>query len=201
MKRFALLLAVTVSLGAFAQDAGHYLDAGVLDAGMSAATDAGVLLADPVAITGVPAAAPNLDGDFVGFLKAVHSAVLGKEWGKLVFFIVTLLVWASRKFLGAKWTWLASAPATIVKTFLLTFTGMLATTWGAGMVPTSADIFSAVQLGFGAAGGWSILKALLETAAKKWDWAKWLHGIIVGVAKPAPVEAPATVPPTIPPAA
>ncbi len=190
MKRAALLVLLVLPFTVFA-------DAGVpeaLDAGASVVIDAGVLEMPALPVTApVP---PNLDGgDFLGFLKAVHSAVLNKEWGSLIFFAVTLLVFLSRKFFEKKVPALASPIAAVIKSFLLAFSGMLATTWGGGLKPTFADVMTAVQVGFAAAGGWSILKAVVEAAAKKWDWARWLLGVMGSAPKAA--EAPA-VPPVAP---
>lgn len=192
MKRLVLVVAlvllpvsfVVAPASALALDAGmsvNIADAGTADAGTLMTADAGEAVA---AAEGAPTAKPpDIDSDFTGFLKAVHAAAMGKEWGKLLFFIITLLVWASRKFLGSKLPWLQSSVAAVVKTFLLAFSGALATTWGAGMKPTVADIFTAVNYGFAAAGGWSILKAMVEAAAKKWEWAKWLLNLLMPASK------------------
>jgi hypothetical protein len=116
--------------------------------------------------------APSPDTDFVGFVKAAHELINSKEWGKLLFFGVTLLVWLSRKFFDDRIPWLASPLAAIAKTFLLAFTAVLATSWPAGGKPHMQDVFTALQVGFAAAGGWGVLKALLEAAATRWAWAK-----------------------------
>lgn len=187
MKRVALLALLVLPFVVFA-DAGV---SEVVDAGASVVLDAGVL--EMPALPVIAPVPPNLDGgDFLGFLKAVHTAVLNKEWGSLIFFAVTLLVFLSRKFFEKKVPALASPVAAVVKSFLLAFSGMLATTWGGGLKPTFADVMTAVQVGFAAAGGWSILKALVEVAAKKWDWAKWLLTLLTG--KPTAPAAPAVPP-------
>lgn len=150
-----------------------------------------VFLALPVLAQDVIGPAlPSPDSDFISFLKTAHTFIMAKEWGKLIFFGVTLLVWLSRKFFEKRVPLLASPVAAIIKTFLLAFTGMLATTWPAGGKPTGMDVMTAVQVGFAAAGGWSIFKALLEAAAKKWDWAKWLYKVATGKEFEAPAPAP-----------
>lgn len=181
MNRAFVMLLLALPVIVFAQDAGMLMDAGVSDAGIQVSMDGGMPMQPTVdALVGTPSV-PDLDGDLIGFLKQVHSLVLGKEWGKLLFFAITFLVWVSRKFFSKKLPWLGSSMAAVIKSFLLAFSGMLATTWPAGGKPEAADIFTALQMGFAAAGGWSILKALLEAGTKKgWGWVSWLYDVIVG---------------------
>ena len=194
MNRAFIVLLLALPVIVFAQDAGAMADAGIQDAGMQLVADAGVSI-QPVGdalVSVAPPSVPNLDGDLVGFLKQVHSSVLGKEWGKLIFFVITFLVWVSRKFFSKRLPWLGSSMASVIKSFLLAFSGMLATTWPAGGRPEAADVFTAFQMGFAAAGGWSILKALLEAGTKKgWGWVAWLHDVIVGKKAAAKPVSPA----------
>jgi len=176
--RLALFLTLVLAVPAFAQDAGD-----VLDSGIAMVADAGILVALP--------APPvlNPDGNLLAVATALHAAFKSQEWGKLLFFVVTLLVWASRKFFENRVPWLASPTAAIVKSFLIAFSAMLATSWGAGLKPTLSDMLTAVQVGFAAAGGWSILKALLEAGARKdWRWCKFVLAFLTS--KPAPDAAP-----------
>lgn len=192
MNRAFVALLLVLPVVVLAQDAGMVTDAGMaVDAGIQSFMDGGMSVQPAGEVSVSPLSTPDLDSDLIGFLKQVHSLVLGKEWGKLLFFVITLLVWVSRKFFSKKLPWLGSSMAAVIKSFLLAFSGMLATTWPAGGKPEAADVFTALQMGFAAAGGWSILKALLEAGSKKgWGWVTWLHNIIVGrkeAAKPATV--------------
>ena len=148
------LLLVLLSLPVLAQD----VDAGeVVDAGSPAA----VVVAAPVPAVAPPAVqAP--DSDPVAFVKAIHDVVMNKDWGKLVFFTITALVWAIRKFLGDKWAFLKTKLGGIILAFAVAFGGMLATTWPAGTKLTVQDVLTAIWGGFMAAGGWSTLKNLIE---------------------------------------
>lgn len=148
------------------------------EAGVLVYEDGGVVeVTQPV----VKPATPNLDnGDVLAFMRMMHDAFASKEWGKLLFFSVTLITWVLRRFVSKKVPVLGSSVAAITMTFALAFTGMLATSWTAARQPTFEDIMLALQIGFAAAGGWSILKALLEAMAKKWEWAKWLLNFMTG---------------------
>lgn len=184
MMRIALAAAllsccVPVSRGdGGAADTGYYADDGGMLSSAAFIQDAGPSVGTAL-VKALVSEPPNIDEDFVGFLRASHTLVLNKEWGKLVFFVVTLLVWLIRRYLGPRWPILTSGVAAIIQAFLLAFTGALATTWGAGITPTAADVFTALNIGFAAAGGWSILKALLEAASTKWAWAKAVYEVMV----------------------
>lgn len=219
MMRIALILSLAFAPAAFADDGG-LPDAGLPAAPTpQAAADAGVTVVPATAMVGLPDGGdgvviklptgapevPTFDGDgaLIVVAKAAFNAVQSKDWGKLTFLIITFLVWLSRlvatKF---KITWLASGGAAIVKTFAISFAGMLAATWGAGQALHAGEIWTAAQFGFGAAGGWSILEWLLGRLAEKFDWAKWLNDKVVGAigldAIPGGVPG-STTPPSIPP--
>lgn len=121
--------------------------------------DAGVAIA-PLPSISLPPTAPVLDpeADPARVLTAIHDAVTLKEWGKLTFIIVTLLVYVLRKFLAPKAPILATDGAAIVMAFFVAFSGMLVTTWGAGKTPSGMDILNAVLLAAAASGLWSWLK-------------------------------------------
>lgn len=184
MKRFVLIFALAFAPAAFA-------DAGTPDAGTAPAV---VLMPDggleehTVALpTGAPTA-PNFDNglaSYIEFFRACHQLVKEKDYGKLVFFIITFLVWVAR-IIAAKFKvkWLASGGAAIVMSFLWAGAAALATTWGAGDKLDMNDVLLALQYGFSAAGGWAIFSYLLDRAGKKWAWAAWLHDVIVGKTKP-----------------
>ena len=153
---------------------------------LATAQDAGVVA--PVALSLTPALP---DSGILDTIKSLVVAAKSHAWGQLLFLAITVLVWVSRKFFEARVPALASPLAAVIKAFLLAFSGMLAAGWAAGTPLTMGVALGALQAGFAAAGGWSVLKFALELMAKKWEWAKWLLGVVLG--KPAPA-APAVTP-------
>jgi len=162
MKRFVLV--VLFSLTAFAD--GESVDAAFPPP--VEMVDAGVALA-PLTPISLPPTAPVLDpeADPARVLTAIHDAVTSKEWGKLTFIIVTLLVYVLRKFLAPKAPVFATNGAAIVMAFFVTFSGMLTTTWGAGKTPSGMDILNAVLLAAAASGFWSWLSKVVFPLVEK----------------------------------
>lgn len=129
----------------------------------------------------VPPGAPDISDDFVGFLRDTRQLAKDGQWGKLIFFIITALVWVTRVIAARfKVKWLASGLAAIISSFLWAMSGALATTWGAGDPLTAGDFFQALNYGFSAAGGWSVFSFILQKMAERWAWAKWLCEIVIG---------------------
>jgi hypothetical protein len=161
-------------------------DAGVADAGM--VSDAGAVV-------------PDVPGSVVSYLtetaKAIHEAVKNKEWGRMLFLIITLIVLIMRKVVIPRVKALQAKIVPLILTFFWSGFGMLATTWGAGEKLTAGDVWMALQAGIMAAGGWSILKSLLEHFVPKEEgkknWATVLLDLI-GATKPKEDPAPAPTP-------
>jgi hypothetical protein len=180
-------------------------DAGVADAGM--VSDAGAVVPDVpgsvVIETGPTVINPNLPNNdlTVSYLtetaKAIHEAVKNKEWGRMLFLIITLIVLIMRKVVIPRVKALQAKIVPLILTFFWSGFGMLATTWGAGEKLTAGDVWMALQAGIMAAGGWSILKSLLEHFVPKEEgkknWATVLLDLI-GATKPKEDPAPAPTP-------
>lgn len=200
----ALTLAVfLIAIPTFADDAG-VADAGMSDAGAVApipgmsdtpvVVDVGPPVINPAPKSSLP------DNDLsIAFLsetaKQIHEAVKNKDWGRMLFLIITVLVVVMRKLLIPRIKALQAKIVPLILTFFWSGFGMLATTWGAGEKLTMGDVWMALQAGIMAAGGWSILKSILEHFAPKEEGKKnWATVLLdfIGASKPAePAPTPA----------
>lgn len=180
-------------------------DAGAQDSGASNVlpTDEGVMID-----TGSPVVAPLPKGGglpdhdptlafFTDMAKQIHQAVKEKDWGRMLFLIITVLVVVMRKLLMPRIKALQHKLVPLLLTFLWSGFAMLATTWGAGEKLVAGDVWMALQAGIMAAGGWSILKSVLENFVPKEEgkknWATVLLELI-GALKPKEEPAPAPTP-------
>lgn len=170
MKRFALVAFLAVAPVAVAQDAGQ-------PAAVTAVVGAPVAAPAVAAPAGAPAA-PDISADPASFAGQVWNAFETKDWGKLLFFGITLIVFVLRKFLGPKFPVLLTAPGSVAMNFAVAFGGMLMTSWPAGTKVTPHAIFTALYGGFIAAGGWTIAKNL------------WEHFVAKGANPAAPAASP-----------
>ena len=137
---------------------------------MLSQVDAGnAVAALPVVLPATPS-----DGDVFGWATTIYNAVQTKQWGSMVFFVVTLATWLTRRYLGPKMPFISSKLGGALLTFFWAFAGMLTTVWTAKLTPTGADIWKAVSAAFIASGGWSLVTNLIEHAAVefKWGWAQ-----------------------------
>jgi len=177
---YLALLSVLLAVPSFADDAG------TAPAAVAAPAGPTISAAAPV-VTPAPAApgAPDIGANPGGFAKDVWDAFETKDWGHLLFFGITLLVFVLRKFVGPKFPVLLTTPGSVAMNFALAFGGMLATSWPAGTKITPHAIMTAVYGGFIAAGGWTIVKNLWEHFSQKG-------------ANPAQPVAPAPPPPAKP---
>jgi hypothetical protein len=156
MRLFALVAFLAVTPVALAQDAGQ-------PAAVVANTGTPIIAAAPPLVmpAGSPAV-PDPGSDPTSFASQLWMAFEAKDWGKLLFFGITGLVWALRKWVGPKVPALMTAPAGVAMNFAIAFSGMLMTSWAAGTKVTPHAIFTSIYGGFIAAGGWTILKNLWE---------------------------------------
>lgn len=201
MIRAFILAAVLFAVPVIAQDAGAVSDAGVM---VAVTADAGVRVAEtgtPVVApppTGLPDADVNL-GWVTDMAKQIRQAVQEKAWGRMLFLIITALVVVMKKLVIPRVKFLQAKIVPLILTFLWAGFGMLATTWGAGEKLSAGDVYLALQAATMAAGGWSILKAVLEhfvpKEADKKNWATVLLDLLgAGKAKEAPAPAPTPAP-------
>lgn len=193
MRSLSLVLALLVAAPSFAEaiDAGTVevldLDAGlaVVDAGVVQLVDGGVVVVPPPSV--------NLPGDDVNMqwmvdaAKAIYQAVKTKDWGNLIFLIVTVLVVITRKFIAPKVPFFNGKLGAPLLAFLWAAAGAVATTWTAGERFEVGDIWLVLQAGIIAAGGWSLVKNFLEyfypKEAGQENWATVIAGWI-GASKP-----------------
>lgn len=183
-KRFLLLSVVLFSLTAKPD---------VPDASV-AAVDAGV-----AAVT-LPSAPPDEVSVnwFVDSVKAIRDAVVLKDWGKLIFLVITVLVVICRKFLAPKVPFFNSKLGAPLLTFAWASAAALAASWTLGTKLTSTDIWMVLQAGIVAAGGWTLFKNILEHFEKPGNWAETILNV-VRIPDLGPGESP--TPPIPPPAA
>ena len=138
--------AVLVPTLALAQDAG--MDAGV-------APTVGTILP--------PIADPSSDPGAV--IQLVYSTIMNKQWGALVALLVTLIVWALRRFVPATsgfGAFLSSKLGGMISNFLLSAGGITASALLAG-APFTFDVVSKIVVAtLVAAGGWAIIKNFTE---------------------------------------
>lgn len=162
--------------------------ADVIDAGTE------VVVMDPQPIVGALDADPTISM-IAATAKAIHGAVKNKEWGRLVFLIITALVVLTRKFLAPRVEFFRGKLGAPLLAFLWAGAGALATAWPAGEALTMDDMWLTLQAGIMAAGGWSLLKNGLEHFYPKdpaqTNWATVIASIIGALTKP--VEAPKPV--------
>lgn len=182
MKSLFLAVFLAATPVALAQDAGTP-DAGaavVAVVGTAVTAPAADHTASPAATAAAAAAAqpPDIAADPASFAGQVWNAFELKDWGKLLFFGITILVFVLRKYLGPKFPVLLTAPGSVAMNFALAFGGMLATSWPAGTKVTPHAVMTALYGGFIAAGGWTIAKNL------------WEHFVEKGANPAAPAAAP-----------
>lgn len=189
MRSLSLVLALLVAAPSFAEtvDAGVVevldLDAGlaVVDAGVVQLVDGGVLVVPPPRATMPTGDEVNMQW-LVDAAKAIYTAVKTKDWGNLIFLIVTVLVVITRKFIAPKVPFFNGKLGAPLLAFLWAAAGAVATTWTAGERFEVGDIWLVLQAGIIAAGGWSLLKAFLENffpkEAGQENWATVIAGWI-----------------------
>jgi len=192
-----LALAVFISaVPVFADDAGM-----VADAGSVVVVESGTPVVSPLKTTVDPAAGTDL-GWFVIAAKEIKSTVVNKDWGRMVFLIITALVVFCRKVLAPKIPFFSGKLGAPILAFFWAGAAALGTTWPAGEKLQMSDLWLALQAGIMAAGGWSLLKNTLEhfypkTEGQK-NWATVVAGW-VGALQPL-LEKPKDPPPPAPPA-
>ena len=174
MKRFALLSLLVVCAPVRAEYSGELSDNDGFDAGSTVLAPVPVPVPEAPPVVSappvVPPAAPDAPVD-AGFIfetaAAIRKAVEAKEWGRLIFLVITVLVIFTRKFLAPRVAFFRGKFGPPLLAFLWAAAGGLATSWPAGQKPSFADVFLALQAGIMAAGGWSLLKAVLEALSPK----------------------------------
>lgn len=179
-------------------------DAGVADSGVvvvpevpgAVVVESGTPVIAPLPGGGLPDHDPTI-AFFTESAKQIHEAVKNKDWGRMLFLIITLLVVVMRKLLMPRIKALQHKLVPLILTFFWSGFAMLATTWGAGEKLVAGDVWMALQAGIMAAGGWSILKSILENFVPKEEgkknWATVLLDLI-GAVKPKEEPAPAPAP-------
>lgn len=187
MKRFtSLAVLLVLSLVAFPSFATTPppADAIVLDAGGAAPVfDAGIVDTTVPALNLPPAvtkAVPSPDDDnFITTIAMFLIAAVKTKWySGLIAGIVSLLVWVLRKFVAPKVAALRTPVATLVMVFAVSFTGMLATLWGAGAAIKFSDVTASLGVAFTAIGGFSALDTILKQFEDTQAWAKTLRAFL-----------------------
>lgn len=109
------------------------------------------------------ATVPDPGDDPGGFLSAVYDAVRGGKWLGAVALLVVALVWAARRWGGKMVPWLRTDRGGAVLALAVSVLGALANAVLAGEgVPGWGVLWSALQVGFLAAGGFAVVKKILR---------------------------------------
>ncbi|WP_223744865.1 hypothetical protein [Corallococcus sp. AS-1-12] len=95
------------------------------------------------------------------FARLVLDAVTARNWALVASLGVVALVYVLRRYMGAWWPVLRTARAGAALAVLLSVAGAVANALLAGESFTVALLLKAVAIGLGAAGGFSVVKALL----------------------------------------
>ncbi|MCP3060978.1 hypothetical protein LXT21_19520 [Myxococcus sp. K38C18041901] len=95
------------------------------------------------------------------FARLVFDAVTSRNWALAASLAVVAVVYALRRFGGSLFPWLKSARAGAVLAVLVAVAGAVSNALVAGESFTWGLLLKALGIGLGAAGGFSVLKALL----------------------------------------
>lgn len=164
MRSMFFTLLLLLSPAVFAEGSLVLEDGGLASA--ASLSDAGV--PSPLSVS-LPPGTPvlNLDQDPLSALSVIHDAVQNKAWGKLLFVLVTIIVWILRRFLSKPVPALASDGAAVIMTFCVVFSAMFVTTWGAGSQPSLMDVVNAVMMAAAASGIWTWGKKVIVPFVQK----------------------------------
>ncbi|WP_254625390.1 hypothetical protein [Myxococcus sp. CA051A] len=119
------------------------------------------------------------------FARLVFDAVTARNWALVASLAVVAVVYALRRFGGTLFPWLASSRAGAVLALLVAVAGAVANALVAGESFTWTLLLKALGIGLGAAGGFSVLKALLfgdEVVRKAEEAGELAAGEIAGKA-------------------
>ncbi|WP_223645548.1 hypothetical protein [Corallococcus sp. EGB] len=100
-------------------------------------------------------------GNVEAFARLVLDAVTARNWALVASLAVVALVYVLRRYVGAWWPVLRTARVGAVLAVLLAVAGAVANALLAEEAFTVALLLKAVAIGLGAAGGFSVVKALL----------------------------------------
>jgi hypothetical protein len=100
-------------------------------------------------------------GNVESFARLVLDAVTSRNWALVASLAVVALVYVLRRFAGAWWPVLRTARAGAVLAVLVAVAGAVANALLAGEAFTAGLLLKAFAIGLGAAGGFSVVKALL----------------------------------------
>lgn len=106
-----------------------------------------------------------LAADPVKLAQLVIEAVNSKNWGLLVSLIVTALVWATRRFVPESTKvgqFLRSRLGGLVTNFAFVTGGAFITLFIAHREPTAALVWQTLDMVLKAAGGWAIIKNMMD---------------------------------------
>jgi hypothetical protein len=139
------------------------------------------------------------DGSLLDLAKPVYEAILGGQWWLAAMLGLILLTTAVKKYAPGKiGTWVNGEYGQELSVLLLAFGGAGATALlaaGPGAVLTGALAWAALKVAVGAAGGYSLLKALVapllvKLQAKAPAWMQPVFGLLLWVfSKPTATEA------------
>ncbi|AGC44588.1 hypothetical protein MYSTI_03276 [Myxococcus stipitatus DSM 14675] len=103
------------------------------------------------------------------FARLVFDAVTSRNWALVASLAVVAVVYVLRRFGGTRIPWLASSRTGAVLALLVAVAGAVGNALLAGTPFTWGLLLKALGIGLGAAGGFSVLKALLfgDAAVKK----------------------------------
>ncbi len=151
------------------------------------------------------AAAEPADGSLLDLARPIYDAFLHGQYIYSGCLALVFAVALARRFGTARYPWLSTDAGSAALVLAGSFGGAMVTqiTAGAGVVPTWPMAETALKIAFGAAGGYSVLKALvvhpyLEKLADKGP--RWLHApmaLVLWIFQEAAPDAPT---PPAPPA-
>lgn len=110
--------------------------------------------------------------------RSVFDAVMGGNYWYAAALALVLAVAAGSKYGGKYWKFLASGSGKAALVIVGSFGGAMVTALAATTAPSAAMAWVALKVALGAAGGYSLVKSLvlplLQKAAARWPWLKFL---------------------------
>jgi hypothetical protein len=107
------------------------------------------------------------DGSWLDLARPVLDAVLGGQWFLAAALALVLAAGLASKYGAKRWPVLGTGAGKAALVLLGAFGGACATALAAGTAPTAALMWTATQLAFAAAGGYSLVRALLGPLVAK----------------------------------
>jgi len=128
---------------------------------------------------GASVAMAQTNTELIDLAKPVLDAAMSGNYMYAVALMLVLSVALVRRFGGARWPILASKKVAPFLVMVGSFGAALATSLGAGASISGAMLWGAVKIATVAAGGYSLLKPLLDALQKRAPkWAQPLFGMV-----------------------